>query len=73
LATALISDTPSEGLLRSRAREIAAGLGRNHPILLRSSRAVLTRPLRRTMADDLHVGLALEAFASPFGAEWFTA
>ncbi len=55
----------------ARAREVAEGLARNNPALLRSTRAVLTRPLKRAMADDLHLGLALEAFTSLSGAEWF--
>lgn len=55
----------------ARAQEIATGLARNNPALLRSTRAVLTRPLKRAMAEDLHLGLALEAFTSLSGAEWF--
>jgi enoyl-CoA hydratase/carnithine racemase len=62
---------PPEDLM-ARALEIATGLARNNPILLRSTRAVLTRPLKRAMAEDLHLGLALEAFTSLSGAEWFS-
>lgn len=58
--------------LMLRAHELAAGLARNNPALLRNTRSVLTRPLKRAMAEDLHLGLALEAFTSLSGAEWFT-
>jgi enoyl-CoA hydratase/carnithine racemase len=61
---------PPEQLL-PRAYELAARLAAHNPVLLRSTRAVLTRPLKRAMADDLHLGLALEAFTSLSGAEWF--
>jgi enoyl-CoA hydratase/carnithine racemase len=53
-----------------RAQELAAGLARLNPILLRNTRHALVRPLRRAMADDLHTGLALEAVASMSGREW---
>ena len=56
--------------VRARAQEIAAGLARLNPILLRNTRHALVRPLRRAMADDLHTGLALEAIASMSGREW---
>jgi enoyl-CoA hydratase/carnithine racemase len=54
-----------------RARELAWRLAANNPTLLRATRQVLTRPLKRAMADDLPLGLALEAFTSLSGAEWF--
>jgi enoyl-CoA hydratase/carnithine racemase len=60
---------PSEVL--PRALEIAGRLATQNPTLLRSTRQVLTRPLKRAMADDLPLGLALEAFTSLSGAEWF--
>jgi enoyl-CoA hydratase/carnithine racemase len=47
-----------------RALELAGQLARLNPILLRHTRQVLTRPWKRAMADDLHLGLALEAIAS---------
>ena len=61
---------PADALM-ARAYELAAGLARQNPVLLRNTRHVLTRPLKRAMADDLHTGLALEAIASMSGREWF--
>lgn len=70
-ALGVVGEVVPAGTELARAHEIAAGLARNNPTLLRSTRAVLTRPLKRAMADDLHLGLALEAFTSLSGAEWF--
>ena len=61
---------PADALM-GRAYVLAAGLARQNPVLLRNTRHVLTRPLKRAMADDLHTGLALEAIASMSGREWF--
>ncbi len=61
------SRPPDEVL--DRALEIAAQLATQNPLLLRNSRAVLVRPLRKAVADDLHLGLALEALAAVSGAE----
>jgi enoyl-CoA hydratase/carnithine racemase len=47
-----------------RALELAGELARLNPILLRHTRHVLTRPWKRAMAEDLHLGLSLEAIAS---------
>lgn len=47
-----------------RALELAGQLAQQNPILLRHTRHVLTRPWKRAMADDLHLGLALEGIAS---------
>ena len=55
-----------------RALELAAGLAQQNPILLRHTRHVLTRPWKRAMAEDLHLGLALEGIASLSGRS-FTA
>ncbi len=60
---------PPDQLL-DRAYALAADLAVRNPILLRNTRHVLTRPLKRAMADDLHTGLALEGIASMSGAEW---
>ncbi len=54
---------PAEQVL-PRAMELAAGLANQNPILLRHTRHVLTRPWKRAMAEDLHLGLALEGIAS---------
>lgn len=47
-----------------RAMELAGQLAQQNPLLLRHTRHVLTRPWKRAMAEDLHLGLALEAVAS---------
>jgi enoyl-CoA hydratase/carnithine racemase len=52
-----------------RANEIAARLATYHPTLLRGTRHAFTRPLKRAMLDDLHVGLSLEALAALAGRE----
>ncbi|WP_022978483.1 enoyl-CoA hydratase/isomerase family protein [Nevskia ramosa] len=57
--------------LMPRAQALAVDLAGRNPILLRNTRHVLTRPLKRALADDLHGGLALEALASLSGATWF--
>ena len=54
---------PADRLL-DRAQELASSLAALNPVLLRNTRHVLVRPLRRAMAEDLHTGLALEALAS---------
>jgi enoyl-CoA hydratase/carnithine racemase len=50
--------------LQERAMELAHHLAGLNPLVLRNTRHVFTRPLKRAMADDLHLGLALEAIAS---------
>lgn len=56
-----------------RALELAGELAGQNPLLLRHTRHVLTRPWKRAMAEDLHLGLALEGLASlsarHFGAD----
>lgn len=61
---------PRDGLM-DRARELAADLATRNPVLLRNTRHVLTRPIKRAMADDLHIGLALEGIASISGRQFF--
>lgn len=56
-----------------RALELAAQLAQQNPILLRHTRHVLTRPWKRAMADDLHLGLALEGIASLSGRSFHSA
>lgn len=63
---------PSDRVLE-RAQEVAAGLARLNPILLRNTRHALVRPLRRAVAHDLHTGLALEAIASLSTRDWLAA
>mgnify|MGYP003385006942 CR=1 FL=1 len=61
---------PAEAVL-PRALALAADMAVRNPVLLRNTRHVLTRPLKRAMAHDLHAGLALEAIASLSGATFF--
>lgn len=57
---------PPEQLL-PRARELAAVLAKLPPAVLRHTRTVLTRHLRRRMQDELGLGLAIEALAASGG------
>lgn len=54
---------PAEAVL-PRALELAQDLARRNPILLRHTRHVLSRPWKKAMAEELHLGLALEGIAS---------
>lgn len=54
---------PADQVL-ARAMELAGELAKQNPLLLRHTRHVLTRPWKRAMAEDLHLGLALESIAS---------
>ncbi|MEZ5237130.1 MAG: enoyl-CoA hydratase/isomerase family protein [Acidimicrobiia bacterium] len=47
-----------------RAMALAHELAQRNPILLRHTRHVLVRPWKKAMAEDLHLGLSLEAIAS---------
>jgi enoyl-CoA hydratase/carnithine racemase len=51
--------------LMPRARALAAQLARNDVRMLRHTRTVLVRELRRRLRDELGLGLALEALAMP--------
>jgi enoyl-CoA hydratase/carnithine racemase len=59
--------------LMARAYELAGNLAKLNPVLLRNTRYVLTRPLKRAMLDDLHLGLAVEAVTSISGQQFFAA
>jgi enoyl-CoA hydratase/carnithine racemase len=61
---------PPDQLL-PRAYELAGQLAKLNPVLLRNTRHVLTRPLKRAMLDDLHLGLSVEALASLSGREFY--
>lgn len=71
LALGVVGEVLPPAQLMARAREIAAELAARNPVLLRNTRHVLTRPIKRAMAHDLHAGLALEALASLSAANWF--
>lgn len=61
---------PAEKLLE-RAYELAGGLARRNPIMMRNTRAVFVRPLKKAILDDLHYGLALECIAGLSGREFY--
>lgn len=67
----VVSEIHAAGALMVRARELADGLAAQNPVLLRNTRHVLIRPIKRAMAHDLHAGLALEAVASLSGKDFF--
>jgi enoyl-CoA hydratase/carnithine racemase len=52
---------------------LASQLAVCNPVLLRHTRQVLVRPLKRAIELDLHAGLALEALAAVSGREWYRA
>ena len=54
---------PSTDVL-PRARALAKRLLETDPLVLRYTRHLLLRPMRRALADELNVGLGLEAYAS---------
>ena len=54
---------PREEVL-PRALTLARQLLQTDPLVLRYTRHLLLRPMRRAMADELNVGLGLEAYAS---------
>ncbi len=67
----VVGEVLTADALMPRAMALAAELASRNPVLLRNTRHVLTRPLKRALAHDLHTGLALEAIASLSGATWF--
>lgn len=68
----VVAEVLSAEALLPRALQLAADLATRNPVLLRNTRHVLTRPLKRALAHDLHAGLTLEAVASLSGATWFS-
>jgi len=64
---------PTADAVLARAHELAASMAGTNPMLLRNTRAVLTRPIKRAVAEDLHLGLGLEALTAVSGREWFDA
>jgi enoyl-CoA hydratase/carnithine racemase len=70
LQLGLVGEIVRPDLLLERAREHAARLAACNPVFIRNSRIVLVTQLRRAMALDVPVGLALEAVASWSGGAW---
>lgn len=71
LSLGVVGEVLTAEALLPRAHELASELATRNPVLLRNTRHVLTRPLKRALAHDLHTGLSLEAVASLSGATWF--
>jgi enoyl-CoA hydratase/carnithine racemase len=66
-ALGVVGEVLAADQLLPRARELAANLAKNSPAMLRHTRTVLVRDLRRRMQDELGVGLAIEALAASAG------
>lgn len=60
----VVGEVLPQGELLPRARELAQGLAKLPGAVLRHTRAVLVRELRRRLQDELAYGLALEALAA---------
>lgn len=69
LSLGVVGEVVQAGSLAARAAEIAADLARRDPVVMRATRSVLTRSLRRAMSEDLAAGLAAEAFAAMGGRD----
>ncbi len=63
-ALGVVGEVLAADQLLPRARELAQGLAKLPATMLRHTRAVMVRDLRRRMADELSLGLALEALAA---------
>jgi enoyl-CoA hydratase/carnithine racemase len=59
---------PAEGL-QDRAAALGRDIADRDPAVMRATRSVLTRALRRAMTDDLAAGLAAEAFGAMAGRD----
>lgn len=64
LKLGVVSEVLARDSLLPRAYELAAGLARNTPDVLRLTKRAIVRSLRREMAHELEAGLAMEALAS---------
>ncbi|HTK64088.1 MAG TPA: enoyl-CoA hydratase/isomerase family protein [Pseudonocardia sp.] len=63
-ALGIVAEVLPRDRVLPRARELARKLLETDPLVLRYTRHLLLRPMRRAMADELNVGLGLEAYAS---------
>ena len=70
LSLGLVGEVLPKEQVQNRALEIANMLAVQNPVLLRSTRYMFTRPLKRAMANDLDMGLAMEQLASMSNAEY---
>jgi enoyl-CoA hydratase/carnithine racemase len=60
LELGLVNEVVPRAALLDRARELAAQLRRQNPLVIRSTRRLFTHPLKRAMHDVLGYGLAVE-------------
>ncbi len=60
---------PREALL-TRAQELARDLATRNPALIRNSRHIMVRQIKKLVLDDLELGLALEAVAALTNQAW---
>jgi len=67
----VVAEVLDRSELMDRAYELAHRLAACNPLLLRNTRHLLVRPIRRAVHDELHLGLSLEALTSLSGAQWF--
>lgn len=63
-ALGIVGEVLSRDALLPRAYELARTLLKTDPLVLAYTRHLLLRPTRRAFADELNVGLGLEAYAS---------
>lgn len=64
LALGVVGEVVARGDLEKRAAEIARDLTRIDPLVLRHTRQLLQKPIRRALDDDLMTGLGMEAYVS---------
>jgi enoyl-CoA hydratase/carnithine racemase len=63
LALGIVGEVLPPDRLFDRAWELATQLSRNTPLMLRNSRTVLTRYLRRRMAEEVATGLTIQGMS----------
>jgi enoyl-CoA hydratase/carnithine racemase len=63
-ALGIVAEVLPRDRVLPRAHELARTLLETDPLVLRYTRHLLLRPMRRALADELNVGLGLEAYAS---------
>jgi enoyl-CoA hydratase/carnithine racemase len=59
-----VTEVVPHGQPLARAREIAAGLVKSRPLMLRNARFAFTQEIKRRLLNDLHYGFALESLAA---------
>jgi len=64
LQLGVVSEVMPLEQLMPRARELAHALARHHPRMLRYTRTLMVRNLRKRLRDELEIGLAVEALAT---------